>query len=289
MKLIPEHANRKELVSVYGQILLGCVIGAAAYPTFLIPNRIAPGGLTGVATILNQLFGLPVGTVSLLLNIPLFLIGYHAMGKIFAFRSLIATLLFSLMIDLLPLGVVSEDPLLGTLFGGVVLGIGLGLILRGGATTGGTDMIARMVHRRLPFITVGAFLFAFDFLVVVAAGLLIGGSEALYALINIFICSKVVDAVMVGFTGNKACFIVTGAWNGISRRIMEEVGRGVTHLSSRGAYSGQERPLVLTVASRQEISAIKRIVREEDEAAFMFITEAHEALGEGFSRLTDAE
>ena len=289
MKLIPEHANRKELVSAYGQILLGCVIGAAAYPTFLIPNRIAPGGLTGVATILNQLFGLPVGTVSLLLNIPLFLIGYHAMGKIFAFRSLIATLLFSLMIDLMPLGVVSEDPLLGTLFGGVVLGIGLGLILRGGATTGGTDMIARMVHRRLPFITVGAFLFAFDFLVVVAAGLLIGGSEALYALINIFICSKVVDAVMVGFTGNKACFIVTGAWNSISRRIMEEVGRGVTHLSSRGAYSGQERPLVLTVASRQEISAIKRIVREEDEAAFMFITEAHEALGEGFSRLTDAE
>lgn len=284
----PSRNTRKELISAYGQILAGCFIGAAAYPTFLIPNRIAPGGLTGVATILNHLFALPVGTVSLALNVPLFLIGYRTMGKVFAFRSLLATLLFSLFIDLLPLPVISDDPLLGTLFGGVVLGIGLGLILRGGATTGGTDMVARMVHRRFPFITVGAFLFALDFLVVAAAGLLIGGSEALYALINIFISARVIDAVMVGFTGNKACFIMTGSWDSVSRRIMDEVGRGVTHLTARGAYTGEERPVVLCVASRQEITAIKQIVREEDGGAFMFITEAHEALGEGFSQL-DAE
>lgn len=160
--------RKKELFLAYGQILLGCVIGAAAYPAFLIPNSIAPGGVTGVATILNHLFQWPVGTVSLTLNIPLFIIGYRSMGRIFAFRSLIATMLFSLLIDILPLRPVSGDPLLGTLFGGVVLGLGLGLILRGGATTGGTDMIARMVHRRFPFITVGAFLFALDFLVVAA-------------------------------------------------------------------------------------------------------------------------
>ena len=139
----PSMANKKELLSAYGQIVLGCVIGAAAYPAFLVPNRIAPGGLTGMAIILNHLFGLPIGTTSLLMNIPLFLMGYKAMGGIFAFRSLLATLLFSALIDLLPLPVISNDPLLGTLFGGAVLGIGLGLILRGGATTGGTDMIAR--------------------------------------------------------------------------------------------------------------------------------------------------
>ena len=277
--------NRKEWLSAYGQIVLGCVVGAAAYPTFLIPNGIAPGGLTGIATILNHLFDLPVGLVSLLLNIPLFLIGYRTMGRIFAFRSLLATLLFSVLIDLLPLPVISDDPLLGTLFGGVVLGIGLGLILRGGATTGGTDMVARMIHRRFPFITVGVFLFALDFAVVVAAGLLIGSPEALYAMINIFISAKVIDAVMTGFAGNKACFIVSGSWAPVSRRLMEEIGRGVTYLSARGAYSGEERPVVLCVASRQEIDAIKQIVREEDEAAFMFITDAHEALGEGFSRL----
>ena len=280
--------KRKELTLAYAQILLGCLIGAAAYPTFLTPNSIAPGGITGVAMILNHLFHLPIGTVSLVLNIPLFLIGYRSMGRIFAFRSLIATVLFSLLIDILPLRPVSEDPLLGTLFGGVILGIGLGLILRGGATTGGTDMIARMVHRRFPFITVGFFLFALDFLVVTAAGLIMGSSEALYALINIFISSKVIDSVMVGFSGNKACFIMTQAWNPITNRIMEEVGRGVTHLLARGAYSGQERPVVLCVASRQEVTSVKRIVQEEDAQAFMFISDAHEALGEGFTRL-DAE
>ena len=282
------NSRTKELLLAYGQILLGCVIGAAAYPAFLIPNSIAPGGITGVATILNHLFRWPVGSVSLALNVPLFIIGYRSMGGIFAFRSLIATLLFSLMIDLLPLGPVSQDPLLGTLFGGVVLGIGLGLILRGSATTGGTDMIARMVHRRFPFITVGAFLFALDFLVVAAAGLLMGTSEALYALINIYVFSRVIDAVMVGFSGNKACFVMTQAWSSITDRIMGEMGRGVTHLSARGAYTGREQPVVLCVVSRQEVTAIKRIVREEDPGAFMFISEAHEALGEGFSRL-DAE
>ena len=287
MRILPENIKKRELALAYGQIVAGCVIGAAAYPTFLVPNRIAPGGVTGIATILNHLFGLPVGSVSLVMNIPLFLIGYRTMGKIFAFRSLVATLLFSVLIDVLPLPVISDDPLLGTLFGGVVLGIGLGLILRGGATTGGTDMVARMVHRRFSFITVGVFLFALDFLVVTAAGILMGSSEALYALINIFITAKVIDTVMVGFTGNKACFVMTGSWHSVAQRIMDEVGRGATYLTARGAYSGEERPVVLCVASRQEISAIKEIVREEDEKAFMFITEAHEALGEGFSQLDE--
>ena len=281
--------NKKEIIWSYVQILLGCLIGAAAYPAFLIPNNIAPGGLTGTATIISYLTGWPIGALSLVLNVPLFLIGYRTMGRVFAFRSLVATVLFSVLIDLLPLKPVSEDPLLGTLFGGVVLGIGLGLILRGGATTGGSDMIARMVHRRVQFISVGMFLFALDFLVVVAAAFVIGSAQALYALINIYVCSRVIDAVMVGFGGNKACFVMTGAWEKITGRIMNEIGRGVTLLSARGAYSGQEHPVVLCVAARQEVIAVKRIVREEDERAFMFITEAHEALGEGFSRLDSEE
>ena len=177
----------------YAQILLGALIGGAAYPLFMTPNRIAPGGITGVATILNHLLHWPVGTVSLVLNLPLFMISYKAMGKIFAFRSLVATIAFSLFIDILPLKPMTNDPLLGALYGGVLLGIGLGLIMRGGATTGGSDMIARMVHKRFPFISTGAFLFAIDFAVVLAAGLLIGTSEALYALINIFLTAKVMD------------------------------------------------------------------------------------------------
>ena len=271
----------------YIQILIGSLIGGAAYPMFMTPNRIAPGGITGVATILNHLLHWPVGTVSLILNLPLFMIGYRAMGKIFAFRSLVATILFSLFIDILPLKPVTDDPLLGALYGGVLLGIGLGLIMRGGATTGGSDMIARMVHKRFSFISTGAFLFAIDFAVVLAAGFLIGTSEALYALINIFLTAKVMDVVIIGFSSNKACFVISPRWQEISDRILHDMDRGVTLLSARGGYTGAERPTLLCVISRSEITAFKRILREEDENAFVIIVEAHEAIGDGFSALSD--
>ena len=273
----------------YSQILLGCLIGGAAYPTFLSPNTIAPGGLTGVAMILNHFFGWPVGITSLLLNIPLFMIGWRAMGRVFVFRSLLATIFFSIAIDSIPLQPLTRDPLLATLYGGILLGVGLGLILRGNATTGGSDMIARMVHRRFPFITVGMFLFAVDFCVVLAAGITISMQEALYALINIYVTGRVVDLVMLGGEANKACFIMTPMWERISRRLMEELGRGVTQLSAKGGWSGRERPVILCVTSRREVPQVKEIVRQEDEKAFMFITEARETLGEGFAALTDQE
>ena len=269
----------------YVQILIGSLIAGAAYPLFMTPNRIAPGGITGIATILNHLLGTPVGTVSLILNIPLFLIGFRAMGRVFVFRSLVTTLCFSLFIDLLPLKPMTTDPLLGTLYGGVLLGIGLGLIMRGGATTGGSDMVARMVHKRFQFISVGSFLFAIDFAVVAAAGVLIGTTEALYALINIFLAAKVMDTVIVGFSSNKACFVMSSRWEEISRRVLQEMDRGVTQLMARGAWTGTERPTLLCVISRSEIMAFKRILREEDEDAFVIIVEAHEAIGDGFSGL----
>ena len=276
-----------EIVSAYTQIVLGCVIGAAAYPLFLTPNSIAPGGLTGIATILNHLWKLPVGVTSLAMNVPLFLIGYHAMGRVFVLRSLLATILFSLLIDILPLGVMTGDPLLATLYGGVLLGVGLGLILRGGATTGGSDMVARMVHRKFSFITVGAFLFAIDCVVVAAAGFFVGTAEALYALISIFVTSRVMDIVMVGFSGNKACLVISDACDSISSRIMKEMDRGVTHLSARGGYTGKPRPTILCVVSRVEIVTLKKIIREEDESAFVVIMEAHEAIGDGFAGIND--
>ena len=277
-------AKREQLIA-WLQIVLGCVIGAAAYPTFLDPGKIAPGGLTGVAMILKHLWGWDIGITSLILNIPLFIVGYKAMGRLFAFRSLVATILFSLMIDWLPLKEIPVEPILGTLYGGILLGIGLGFILRGGATTGGTDMAARMVHKYLPFLSVGMFLFLIDCVVVVAAWIFIGSSEALYALICIFVSGKAVDMVMLGLSSNKACFVITNEWENVSHRLMEELERVVTQLSARGAYTGVERPVVLCVLPPQEVSRLKEIVRQEDEKAFMFITEAHEALGEGFSSL----
>ena len=278
-------AARREQFMAWVQIVIGCVIGAAAYPTFLDPGKIAPGGLTGVALILKHLWGWDIGITSLILNIPLFVVGYKAMGRVFAFRSLVATILFSLMIDLLPLREIPVEPILGTLYGGILLGIGLGFILRGGATTGGTDMAARMVHKYLPFLSVGMFLFLIDCVVVIAAWIFIGSSEALYALICIFVSGKAVDMVMLGLSSNKACFVISDAWERVSQRLMNEMERGVTQLTAKGAYTGKDRPVVLCVLPPQEVSRLKEIVRQEDEKAFMFITEAHEALGEGFSSL----
>ena len=278
-------AAHREQVMAWLQIVIGCVIGAAAYPTFLDPGKIAPGGLTGVAMIMKHLWGWDIGITSLLLNIPLFVIGYKAMGRVFAFRSLVATILFSLMIDFLPLQEIPVEPILGTLYGGILLGIGLGFILRGGATTGGTDMCARMVHKYLPFMSVGMFLFLIDCVVVIAAWIFIGSSEALYALICIFVSGKAVDMVMLGLSSNKACFVISDQWERVSQRLLTEMERGVTQLTAKGAYTGKDRPVVLCVLPPQEVARLKEIVRQEDEKAFMFITEAHEALGEGFSSL----
>ena len=278
-------AAKREQFMAWLQIVIGCAIGAAAYPTFLDPGKIAPGGLTGVAMIIKHLWGWDIGITSLILNVPLFIIGYKAMGRVFAFRSLVATILFSLMIDFLPLEEIPVEPILGTIYGGILLGIGLGFILRGGATTGGTDMAARMVHKYLPFLSVGMFLFLIDCVVVIAAWIFIGSSEALYALICIFVSGKAVDMVMLGLSSNKACFVISDKWERVSQRLLTEMERGVTQLSARGAYTGTERPVVLCVLPPQEVARLKEIVRQEDEKAFMFITEAHEALGEGFSSL----
>ena len=284
MEKLKKAAQREQFLAWF-QIVIGCMIGAAAYPTFLDPGKIAPGGLTGVAMILKHLWGWDIGITSLILNIPLFIVGYKAMGRIFAFRSLVATILFSLAIDMMPLNPIPVEPILGTLYGGILLGVGLDFILRGGATTGGTDMVARLVHKYLPFMSVGMFLFLIDCVVVVAAWIFIGSSEALYALICIFVSGKAVDMVMLGLSSNKACFVITDAWEKVSSRLMDEMERGVTQLSAKGAYTGTERPVVLCVLPPQEVSRLKEIVRQEDEKAFMFITEAHEALGEGFSSL----
>lgn len=277
---------RNERVAAYLQIVVGSFLGALAYPLFLIPNAIAPGGLTGIATILNHLLGTPVGVTSLVLNIPLFLIGYRAMGRVFAWRSLLSTILFSVLIDLLAVPVLTTDPLLASLYGGVLAGAGLGLILRGGATTGGSDMAARMVHSRFPHISVGAFLFFIDFMVVLASGFFIQVEYALYAFISIFASSKVIDLVVQGFSTQKACYVISEQHQPIKQALMSQLDRGVTVISAHGGFSGQDKPILLCILSAQEVARLKIIVRMQDEKAFVFITDAHEVLGEGFAKLT---
>lgn len=278
---------QNERVLAYVQIVIGSFIAALSYPMFLVPNAIAPGGVTGVATILNHIVDWPVGMTSLALNAPLFILGYRSMGRVFAFRSMITTVLFSFLIDFLPVGAVTTDPLLGSVFGGVLLGGGLGLILRGGATTGGSDMVARMVHARFQHISVGAFLMSIDFCVVLAAGFFIKVEYALYAFISIYLSSRLIDTVMEGFSKQKACYVISKSYDLVKRELMEKLDRGVTLLHAQGGYSGEDRPMLLCILSAQEVGQLKAIVRQADEEAFVFITDAFEVLGEGFNKLIE--
>lgn len=281
--------KHNEPVIGYVYIVLGCIVGGAAYPLFLVPNGIAPGGLTGVATVLNYLFGAPVGVTSLLMNVPLFLMGYKLMGGSFAFRSMIATVLFSLLIDLFRFPALTDDVLLASVYGAILLGVGLGLILRGGATTGGSDMIAKLVHHRLSFVSVGMILLFVDCTVIALAAFTMSTRAALYSLICIFVSSKVIDLVLAGFGSAKMCFVVSAQSAEIAGRIMKELDRGVTLLPAIGGYTGKETKALISVVDQKEVLAVKRIVREADARAFMFITDTHETLGEGFRSLNEKE
>ena len=273
----------------YVMILLGCMIGAASYPLFLEPNFIAPGGLTGVTTILNYYFGWPIGLTSLLLNLPLMVIGWRMIGARFIVRTVLATLLFSVLIDLMKFKPLIDDPMLASLFGGVLLGFGLALIIRGSATTGGTDLLARIVHRHQRAISIGAFLFAFDLFVILLAWIFLSAQHAMYAIICVFVSAKVLDQVLTGFDTGKACYIVSQKYERIEKRLILEMERGVTRLEAVGAYSGQDIKMLLCVVGRFEAVKVKTIVHEEDATAFMFITDTYETLGEGFTNLAVEE
>ena len=288
MEFLKKIKNNEPVIG-YVYIVLGCIVGGAAYPLFLVPNGIAPGGLTGVATVLNYLFGAPVGVTSLLMNVPLFLMGYKLMGGSFAFRSMIATVLFSLLIDLFRFPALTDDVLLASVYGAILLGVGLGLILRGGATTGGSDMIAKLVHHRMSFVSVGMILLFVDCTVIALAAFTMSTRAALYSLICIFVSSKVIDLVLAGFGSAKMCFVVSAQSAEIAGRIMKELDRGVTLLPAIGGYTGKETKALISVVDQKEVLAVKRIVREADARAFMFITDTHETLGEGFRSLNEKE
>lgn len=269
----------------YVLILAGCAVGAAAYPLFLVSNGIAPGGVTGIATVLNHAFGWPVGMTSLVMNVPLFILGYRAMGRGFVVRTLVATIVFSLLIDLFRFEPVTRDPLLSSTFGAVFLGVGIGIIMRGAATTGGTDLLARVVHQKWSVISVGAFLFALDCAVVLLAGVTMSAEHAMYSMIAVFICTKLIDVVLAGLGTDKACYVITAHADTIASRLMSQMGRGVTLLDAVGAYSGAPVKMLVCVVARMEIMQLKAIVKDEDPRAFMFITDTHETLGEGFQEL----
>lgn len=263
-------------------IALGLLLCTLAYNLFLIPNTIAAGGFTGIAQLINSFTGWPVGSVSLALNVPLFLISMKSMGLKFGLRSLIATVMLSLMLDNLHFGWSMDDRWLATVYGGLLSGAGFGLILRGNATTGGTDMLASLIHRIFPRIKVSIGLFAIDGLVIIASAFVFDTTAAMYALITIMVSNVVVDFVLEGPNSSHAFFIISDKSEEIAQRILSELDRGVTGLDGVGMYSMEKKRVLLCVVSRLETVSLRRIVFSVDPRAFLISSKANDTYGEGF-------
>lgn len=272
----------KDTVKEYLLIVLGCLLTALSFNFFFIPNEIAPGGLSGIATVIFHLFGFPVGVTTLVLNVPLFLVGIRQLGGNFGFRTLLATVLLSVFIDLVQVPVLTTDSLLASIYGGFLMGAGLGMIFRMNATTGGTDLFAKLIHKYFPAITVAWVLFAVDFIVVVMAAIFLGPSQGLYAIVSLAVSAKVIDLVQEGLNAAKAVFVISDHSLEISQRIMKEMDRGVTLLSGTGAYTGNAKNVILCVVSRMQITQLKTLIHEIDPHAFAMVTDVKEVMGEGF-------
>lgn len=264
-------------------ILLGSFIFAIAINYFAIPNKLSEGGFTGIALALHYWMGFSPGPVILLLNIPLFFVGYKVFGK----RALIYTILGTVSVsialwltegDYEPVG----DPLLAALYTGVLIGGGLGLIFRAGGTTGGVDIIARVVNKYFDW-SIGRTMFLFDLLVIGGSTFIIGREKAMYTVVAVFVGSRVIDYVVEGLNTAKAATIISNSAVSISEKITREMERGVTLLKGRGGYTGSDREVLYVVVSRNELPKMKQLIYSVDPFAFVVVHDVRDVLGEGFT------
>ena len=288
---------QKKVKSILIDTLLltaGSFIFAVSVNTFTAPNNIAPGGMTGIATMINYLTQAPIGLMIFLLNVPILLWGFFAVGFRFIAKTVGAIILSSFIIDFTAgiLPVYHGDKILTAIYGGVLAGVGLSMFFIRGATTGGTDLAASLLKRHLPHLSLGKLILIIDFVSVLLSALVYRNFESpLYAIIVIFLTSKVIDTILYGVDdGNgRMMFIISPKNKEISQRIMSEIGRGVTALKSVGCYSEQEGFVLLCAVWRQEIYRTYAVIHEIDPDAFIIVGEAGEISGEGFQKLQIAE
>lgn len=266
-------------------ILIGNALCAMGLSMFTVPNDIAPGGLSGLATAISHLSNLPVGALTLILNIPLIIIALIKLGRRFLIRTIISTVMLSVFIDLAAflLPSYTNDVLLSSLIGGVAMGIGIGIQLSRGISTGGTDLISIMIQRGLSDISLGKTLLFIDGMVVLFAAFVFGNLEViLYSAVTIYVQSKAIDAVQAGLDYAKLIYIITDKSDEILSVLAGEMNRGVTILPAKGGYSRDNKTVLMTAARRRDVGATLRAVKEIDKKAFIILTNATEVHGEGF-------
>lgn len=271
----------------YVIIFIGASMFAISVNMFTSPNDIAPGGLTGVSTMLNHLFSLPIGIMILVLNVPLFILGAVEYGKSFLLKTIVATVFVSVLIDVsAPITYkYSGDSLLAAIFGGLFAGAGLAFIFFRGGSSGGTDIISRVVHKHHPHISMGTVGLVCDLIVFIAAAIVYQSIEsALYAIITKFVSSKVVDTMIYGTAhdNGKLMFIITDKYEQLSQIIIDKVGRGVTELDAHGAYNNDNKRVLMCAVRPSQVHKIKVLLKTVDENAFIIVTTATAISGKGF-------
>lgn len=281
--MVPQKQHRPHTWAIQAQrffwIALGAALVALGLDVFLVPNQIVDGGVVGISIMAAYLSGLPVGLFTFVLNLPFLWIGYKQIGRTFALSTLAAVGLMSLLVYVLhPVPVITEDLLLASVFGGVILGLGVGMIIRHGGSLDGTEIVAIMLTRRLPF-SVGEIIMFFNIFILGSAGFIFNWDRAMYSLIAYFIAFKTIDIVIEGLDESKSALIVTGQGDAIRDAILQRLGRGVTEFMGRGGYTGEEKNVLYCVVSRLELSKLKEIVAEHDPHAFVTIENVHEVLG----------
>lgn len=277
----------RQYLKSYSLITLGSVIYALSFDWFIAPNHFAMGGVTGLAQIIHVLVpGLTVGAVSVALNVPLFLIGWRKIGGHLLVSSLYATVVSSAAIDGLNLLVDFRpmDPILAAIFGGGVMGVGLGLVFAQGATTGGTDIVAKLLKLKWPWLPIGKLVMVPDTAVMLLEALAFGQFSAmLYGFVKLYTCSKAMDAVLYGTVDSRVAYIISDHWRELCGTLLRDQGRGVALLQAKGAYTGAEKQVLMIAFKQKEIVDLKRRVYELDPEAFLIVCDARDVLGDGFS------
>lgn len=273
-----------EKVMDYIYIIIGAAIIAVGFNVFLLPNQVASGGVSGISTLLLSIFGWEPGIVQYAFNIPLFIAGVIFLGKQFGIKSFVGTVVLpSVVLATSSWEPWTLDPLLGAIFGGITVGLGLGIVFRGGASTGGTDLAAQIITKYTGF-SLGKSVLMIDGLIVFIAAFVFDIEQALYALIGLFVTTKTIDLIQLGFSQSKMFYIITNKTEVMRDTIYKEINRGVTKMPAIGGYTNEERPILMVVVYQTEFTKLKHLVKMVDPTAFVIVSDAYEVLGEGFKR-----
>jgi uncharacterized membrane-anchored protein YitT (DUF2179 family) len=276
--------SKKQLLGNVVIVPIGALLSAVGLEIFLVPNHILDGGITGISIILAYLTNIPLGLFIALLNIPFIIIGYKLIGKTFALTTLYAILCLSIFTSVfIPVPEITSDPLLASVFGGIILGMGVGLVIRNGGSQDGTEILSILVNKKTPF-SVGEIVMFINIFILGSAGFFFGWDHAMYSLLAYFIAFKTIDITIEGLEQSKSVWIISDKHEELGEALNSRLGRGVTYLNGQGAYSLDEKQVIFTVVTRLEEAKLKSIVEDIDPHAFLAVGDIHDVKGGNFKK-----